>query len=171
MLDARGPLRPSAMAELLAVRKPTITDSVAALERKDLVRRDADPVDARAQLVSLTGRGRREGRSLDGASALLATAADALGRTERDAFFGSLLKMIHALEERGDVPRSSMCASCTQFRPHAHDDAAAPHHCALLDAPLGWGDLRIECAEHEPIADDTDRASVWSRFVGGRAAD
>jgi hypothetical protein len=42
--------------------------------------------------------------------------------------------------------------TCRFFRRDAHPDSARPHHCALLDAPIGSGELRVDCAEHEPRA-------------------
>ena len=52
-----GGLRMSAIAANLGVRTPTATQSVDRLVKAGLVQRQADPVDARAVLVSLTDRG------------------------------------------------------------------------------------------------------------------
>ncbi|WP_134428272.1 MarR family winged helix-turn-helix transcriptional regulator [Mycobacterium ulcerans] len=50
---------PSAIAERIAVRRPTVTGIVNGLESAGLVRRSADPTSRRNQLVELTERGRR----------------------------------------------------------------------------------------------------------------
>jgi hypothetical protein len=42
--------------------------------------------------------------------------------------------------------------TCRFFRRDAHANSTRPHHCALADAPIGSGELRIDCAEHEPRA-------------------
>ena len=50
---------PSALAERIAVRRPTVTGIVDGLENVGLVRRCADPANRRNQLVVLTEEGRR----------------------------------------------------------------------------------------------------------------
>lgn len=57
-----GPLRMSALAERLGVSVATASRTVDALVAKELVKRDADPEDARAVKVCATARGKREQR-------------------------------------------------------------------------------------------------------------
>ena len=54
----QGPLRSSALAELVHAGPSTISRHVAELLRRDLVRREADPVDGRASLLAVTEQGR-----------------------------------------------------------------------------------------------------------------
>jgi DNA-binding MarR family transcriptional regulator len=56
-LRDRGPQRITALAEAEAVAQPTMTTLVGRLERAGLVERSADPVDARAVLVTITAEG------------------------------------------------------------------------------------------------------------------
>jgi DNA-binding MarR family transcriptional regulator len=57
-----GPLRMGALADRLGVTVATASRTVDALVAAGLVRRDADPLDARAVRVVATARGRREFR-------------------------------------------------------------------------------------------------------------
>ncbi|WP_270935567.1 MarR family winged helix-turn-helix transcriptional regulator, partial [Falsiroseomonas oryzae] len=57
LVAARPALRVSEVAEQLAVTRPTASDTVAALERKRLLRRQPDPRDARASGLVLTEAG------------------------------------------------------------------------------------------------------------------
>lgn len=57
-LEADGPTRVSDLARLEGVSQPGMTGLVNRLETEGLVRRSADPTDARAALVELTGAGR-----------------------------------------------------------------------------------------------------------------
>jgi DNA-binding MarR family transcriptional regulator len=57
-----GPLRMGGLAEKLGVTVATASRTVDALAARDLVRREADPVDARAVRVVATTVGRREHR-------------------------------------------------------------------------------------------------------------
>jgi DNA-binding MarR family transcriptional regulator len=57
-LNADGPARISDLARLESVSQPAMTGLVNRLETEGLVRRSADPTDARAALVELTDSGR-----------------------------------------------------------------------------------------------------------------
>jgi DNA-binding MarR family transcriptional regulator len=59
LLMRHGPLAPSVLAAHEGVRQQTLTRLLAELERAGLVRRDADPGDARRTLLSLTREGAR----------------------------------------------------------------------------------------------------------------
>lgn len=56
--EAGRPLRMSALAEAEGVQLPSMTNVVTRMRRAGLVRRDPDPDDGRATLVSLTDEGR-----------------------------------------------------------------------------------------------------------------
>lgn len=144
--------RPSELADRLAVRLPTISDSVRVLVDKGLVERLRDAEDARATRLVLTEVGRTEARKAAGFSDFLASAVEAMSAPEQEVFLNGMLKMIRTLEERGQIPLSSMCVTCTHFRPNAHPHQDRPHHCAFVDAPLGARHLRLECREHEAAA-------------------
>jgi DNA-binding MarR family transcriptional regulator len=59
VIQAHGPLRAGAIAQQLHVGPPVVSRQLADLEAQGMVRRSADPADGRAELVSLTARGRR----------------------------------------------------------------------------------------------------------------
>jgi DNA-binding MarR family transcriptional regulator len=92
-LEAVGAQRVSRIAEYQRIGVPALTPRIKELEAAGVIRRDVDPVDARASLISLTDSGRatvariREARCGILAEALhdmdpevIATAADALTR-------------------------------------------------------------------------------------------
>jgi DNA-binding MarR family transcriptional regulator len=57
--EAGDGIRPGDLAERLGVDAPTVTRRVQQLESRGLLRRAADPLDKRAQLVQLTATGSR----------------------------------------------------------------------------------------------------------------
>lgn len=139
-------LRVGAIAERLHVTQPTASDALAALERKSLVERRADPADGRAALMRLTRRGRALARrwppSFD-------AVVQALSPRDRAALMGIALRAIDKLQREGAISRQRMCLSCRYFAPNAHPGQTRPHHCRLIDAALSEGDLRADCPEHE----------------------
>jgi len=57
LLERNGPRRSSEIAEVFGQSPRTVTEAIDALEREGLVRRDPDPEDRRAKLVSVTPEG------------------------------------------------------------------------------------------------------------------
>ncbi|MFD9942709.1 MarR family winged helix-turn-helix transcriptional regulator [Nonomuraea sp. NPDC059023] len=139
----------SALAAEFDVTSPTLSDAVAALERKGLVARSPGP-DGRRRLLSLTDGGQEVARQLAPWDGPLLEAFARLPDADRATTLHSLLRVIADLQRRGVVSVVRTCTTCRFFESHAHADPAAPHHCHLLRAPLALADLRIDCHEHEP---------------------
>jgi DNA-binding MarR family transcriptional regulator len=161
---ARG-ARVSEVAKALAVSTATASESTDALVRKGLVRKARLPEDGRARLLLLTSSGRREADRLAGWPEFLLKAVRALPEPEQASFLRVLLKTIRELQEAGRIPVSRMCVTCAYFRPYAHPDPRAPHHCAFVDAPFGDGQLRVDCPDHTP-AEAGQEEENWRRFAG-----
>jgi DNA-binding MarR family transcriptional regulator len=53
-----GPLTPSELAEIERVKRPTMTRTLACLEREGLIERTPDPTDGRSALVAVNDAGR-----------------------------------------------------------------------------------------------------------------
>lgn len=163
LTTARRGLKPSVIAERLAVSAPTISDSVKTLTAKGFVERRADEQDARVSLVVLTPKGKLEARAAAGWPDFLAGAVEVLGDAEQEAFWRGLVKMIATLQREQQIPISQMCLTCRHFRPNAHRDASLPHHCAFIDAPMGARHLRLECSDHDE-APPPELEAAWSAF-------
>ncbi|MCS6799904.1 MAG: MarR family winged helix-turn-helix transcriptional regulator [Myxococcota bacterium] len=153
-LARQGPAGVGDLAATLAVRPPTVSDSLDALERRGLLRRTTDDEDARRVVVRLTVRGRRLAAELALWPDLLAGAVSRLSRADREALLRVLLTIVAELVARGVVYEARMCTTCDYFRPFAHRGWPAPHHCALLDAPLADAALRLDCPDHRPLDRD-----------------
>lgn len=149
LLGSTGPLRLSQLAEGLGVTAATASDAVQALVAKGLVRKERSREDARALAVSLTSAGREEAARAASWPDFLLSAIDELSAAEKEVFLEGLIKMIRALQERGQIPVARMCVTCRFFRPNAHPDPDRPHHCAFVNAPFGGRSLRIDCPDHQ----------------------
>ena len=144
--------RVGALAAALDVRQPTISDAVAALERKGLLERRPDAGDARAATLALTAQGRAVSDQLGAWDERARAELGRLPRQARQASLTLLLDLIAALQAAGVVGVARTCPTCRFFRFQARPGAARPHRCALLDMPLGPSDLRLDCPEHEQSA-------------------
>jgi DNA-binding MarR family transcriptional regulator len=144
--------RVGALAAALDVRQPTISDAVAALERKGLIERHPDAGDARAAALVLTAQGRAVGGRIGAWDERARAELRRLPRQARQASLTLLLDLIAGLQEAGVVGVARTCPTCRFFRFQVRPGTARPHRCALLDMPLGPGDLRLDCPEHEQSA-------------------
>jgi hypothetical protein len=98
---------------------------------------------------------------------VLLAAVDALDPAEQAVFLRALTRIIRELQERGEITVARMCASCRFFRPDVHADRARPHHCAFVDAPFGDRELRLDCADQEPL-EPAEAAALWAAFDRSR---
>lgn len=162
-IAARGPLRVGELAAELGVRQPTLSDAAAALLRKGLLERRPDPADGRAARLHLTAPGRELAEAARAPAPDLLAALATLPARDRAAMQRGLVGLIRALQFARVIPVQRLCVTCAHFRPHAHDDANAPHHCAFVDAAFGDAALRIDCGDHEDAAEE-DLAPLWARF-------
>lgn len=153
------------IAAHLVVSQPTVTDSVAALERKGLIERRIQKGDRRGVNLVLTEAGRAlldEGCSSVGNARI---ALEQLGEREKGELLVTVIKLIKSLQDLNAIPVQRMCASCHYFLPFAHPDNK-PHHCNYVDAAFGQPDLRIDCRDHV-TADPPSRAATWNAFERG----
>lgn len=161
--------RVSAIARHIGVSQPTATDSIVSLEKKGLAARHSDPRDLRAVGVAPTDAGRALAEEIDAQTTATDRALAALSQAEQREFLGLLVKLIRNLQIEGAIAPQRMCVTCRSFRPYAHKDASAPHHCAYVDAPLRADSARLDCPEHEALSADQQEA-VWKVYVEGPAA-
>jgi hypothetical protein len=141
------------LAQEFNLTPATMSDAVDALEEKGLVVRRPWPEDGRVVTLRLTAQGRRHAEKLSRWSEELHNQLAHFPTEEKERALGFLLKFIEALYRAGIITVARVCLTCRFFRPHAHPDSPAPHHCALLDKPLAEGDLRVDCPEHEFVPD------------------
>ncbi|MCA9632233.1 MAG: winged helix-turn-helix transcriptional regulator [Myxococcales bacterium] len=163
-LVGEGPLTGSELSKRLGVTLPTVSDSVKVLAAKQLLVKKPDPRHPRASLLEPTKQGAALGKSARSWPEFMAEAVGELSNEERSVFLSGVVKMIRQLQERGQVPLSGMCVTCTHFRPHVRQ-GKTPHHCALVDAPLAADQLRLDCPDQE-LAPESQREEAWRRFQG-----
>jgi DNA-binding MarR family transcriptional regulator len=99
-LSRGGPLRMGSLGRRLGVTPSTLSRNVERLEAGDLVRREADPADARSSCVSLTPKGEEAARELERQE--LAFAQQVLERVpagRRDAVSSAFHDLLVAVRE------------------------------------------------------------------------
>ncbi len=160
----RRELRVGELAQELNVTAGTISAAVSTLLEKGLVRKYSDPEEHRAVMVKLTRKGVKAAERAEGWSArVLEPAVEQLDPQESATLLASLIKLIQSLERLGLIAPARMCVTCRYFEPGA-GRGHRPHYCHLLKAPIGSGQLQIDCPEHER-APKTRLEELWRSFT------
>jgi DNA-binding MarR family transcriptional regulator len=155
------------LAEALAVTAATTSDAVKSLEQKGFVTKTRSSENARALSITLTDAGRAEAaRSAEWPDVLLESVS-VLSSDEQAVFLRALVKMLGSLQEREQIPVSSMCITCRFFQPNAHSNPNKPHHCDFVNAAFGDASLRLECNDHDPATPE-QAARAWHVFTSAR---
>lgn len=166
LLHSRAPqgVRLSWVARQLSISAASASDSVTALVAKGLVRKVRALDDGRATDLHLSEEGRQVAERIAGATSFADVAVAALPPQVQEQLLGGLLQVIGQLQKTERFPELRACLSCKHFQPNRHADAAAPHHCGLVDKPLPVAMLRIDCPDHAP-ADPAQQVKNWQALV------
>ncbi len=165
--DTAG-IRVKEIAAHLGVSQPTATDSIAALERKNLVHKTVAADDARAVGVRISDQGHEMLKAIGIAASATETALAMLAPAEQADLLLLLIKLVRGLQLAGSIPVQRLCVTCRHFRPNIYSDADQPHHCAFVNAAFGDRHLRLDCGDHEQ-ADPATQAATWTAFDTGSA--
>ncbi len=139
--------RVGTLAAELGVSSPTLSDAVASLEAKGLLRRTPDPDDGRASILTLTPEGRRLAADADAALGPILDAARAVAPTRRGAALEAILEMIASLYRAGLISVDESCLTCDHY-----EAGPAGPSCALLGIALRPENLRVRCPDHVPVS-------------------
>lgn len=141
-------MRLSDVAKNLSVTAATASDAVTSLVEKEFVQKTRSPQDGRAIAITLTPEGHQAAAQTFSWSDFLLTTMDELSDEEQVIFLRGLIKIIRKLQEQGQISVARMCVTCAFFRPNRYANSNRPHHCALVNAPFGDRNLRLNCPEY-----------------------
>lgn len=141
-----------ALAAELGVNRVTACLTIQVLARKKLVRKERRKRVLDKLYVRLTRKGRDEAEHASRWSDFLVPVIEMLPRAQQVELHRALVRLILALQERKEIAVNRMCVTCRFFRPYVHENLDAPHHCELVDAPFGDGQIRLSCPDHQQAA-------------------
>ena len=143
--------RVSQLAREFDLTQATVSDAVASLETKGLLRREQWPEDQRVVTLRLTPEGDELATSLSNWADPIREHVEGFSQGERETAMGFLMELAGSLQRSGLITVARMCVTCRFFRRDVRPGEASPHHCGLLNVPLGGSDLRVDCPEHEAL--------------------
>nr|WP_240940376.1 MarR family winged helix-turn-helix transcriptional regulator [Planosporangium flavigriseum] len=138
----------NALAAELGMPVPAAQAALSGLHREGLVTMEPSPPDD--VRVELTECGRAHTPEfLEWAAAVL-TELSKLGDDDQRRLLQAVTDQIIGAQRRGQIPITKMCVTCRHFEPYAHPGTPEPHHCHLVDTPLGYRELRLRGPQHSP---------------------
>ncbi|GBD05818.1 Multiple antibiotic resistance protein MarR [bacterium HR20] len=143
-------LTPTSLAAELNVTAPTMSDTLAALERKGFIERKPNPEDRRGVVVLLTPHGERVLERIRAWDTPLRNALERMPLPQRELGYEALLQLLKQLYQLGVITMPRMCLTCRWLR-YDERSVTTPYFCQLLNLELAPLDLRVECPEHEHV--------------------
>ncbi len=147
-IDVRNSASVSQLAEQLKVSKPTISDAVASLLTKKLVKKVMVAEDARGYHLTLTPTGHTETSNIFNYATPFLETLNSLNNKQKEAFWDALLHLLKTMQEQGLIPPQRMCFSCQYFEQNKDRDR---YYCKLMKIALSLELLRVDCNEHKQV--------------------
>lgn len=137
----------SYLANEFNMTKATISDTIKALEQKELISKEYESHDSRSYIIHLTAKGKEIVNRTAGFTNDVRRPIENLPDADKESMLNSLLNIISHLNQTGVITIQRMCSTCT----HYQNNTDGTHYCNLLNQTLLNNDLRIDCPEHEII--------------------
>jgi DNA-binding MarR family transcriptional regulator len=134
----------SHLAKEFNVTKPTISDAIKVLVKKELIFKDFSPTDQRSYTIQLTKAGKEIVAQTEDFASPLKTQVDALETAQLDDFFNTLSSLIYKLNQSELLTVQRTCYACRFYQKNDQND-----YCNLLEAILKKQDIRLDCPEFE----------------------
>jgi DNA-binding MarR family transcriptional regulator len=137
-LNREGPLRLGSLGRRLGVTPSTLSRNVERLEAGDLVRRQADPEDARSSHISLTEKGQAAARDLERQELTFARQIlERLPLERREAVSSAFHDLLVAVREATEVCCPGAYEHLMEGLPGSERDEGASASCGCGPQPCG----------------------------------
>lgn len=137
----------SYLADEFNMSRATISDTVKSLELKAYITKETEHTDSRSYIIHLTEKGKTIAMQHANFTDALHAPLDTLPEIEKEQLMLSLFHIIQHLNRSGVITIQRMCMTCTHYETSR---GGKTHYCKLLNIPLKYTDLRIDCPEHTP---------------------
>ncbi|QDE26568.1 MarR family winged helix-turn-helix transcriptional regulator [Paremcibacter congregatus] len=135
---------PMAVTEYLGQTKGTVSQTIKILEKKELVRKEADQNDKRMTHLKVTKQG-RDFIDANLPTDMFVTACQNLSETQQAEIDAALDLLLTTMIRSNHMKSFGVCSSC-QFNLKRGEGA---YFCDLVKAPLTRDDTKLICREHD----------------------
>lgn len=130
------------LAKEFGVSKASISESVSALQRKQLISKSVESGN-RNTVIATTPLGQLAAIEAGAYTNLLALSINNLPPANKENLFKAIHQLVFALYTNGALPVQRMCFNCGNYILQNGD-----HYCTLLKTTLATTALEIDCPDH-----------------------
>lgn len=134
----------SYLAQEFNVTKPTISDAVKALLKKELIQKKTASTDSRSYAISLTQNGETLLLQIEDFALPIKNQLEHIDQAEVKQLYHTITKLIHGLNKSGILNIQRNCHSCAFY-----EKKGKGHYCNFLKQPLENHEIRLDCPEYE----------------------
>ena len=134
----------SYLAKEFNVTKPTISDAVRILDKKQLILKDYSSTDSRSYSIHLSQLGQQTVSETYDFANPLKQQVDKFKDEELEDIFKTLSELIYKLNQNGTLTIQRTCFGCKYYQKQGHAD-----YCGLLEKELLNKEIRLDCPEFQ----------------------
>ncbi len=134
----------SHLAKEFNVTKPTISDAVKVLLKKELIKKVFSSSDSRSYAIELSNSGKGIVDETENFAAPLEHQLDGIKVDDLESTFKTLSELIYKLNRIGILSVQRTCYACKFYKKNKQQ-----HFCNLLEKELQNSEIRIDCPEFE----------------------
>ena len=134
----------SHLAKEFNITKPTISDAVKILDKKQMIIKDYSSSDSRSYTMQLSALGKEIILQTNDLASPLKSQIDTLEKIDLDTIFKTLSELIYKLNRNGILSVQRTCFGCKFYQKNETSD-----YCNLLNKQLFNNDIRLDCPEFE----------------------
>ncbi len=134
----------SQLAKEFNVTKPTISDAVKTLEKKELIDKNKTSTDSRSYYIVLTSKGQDLVSKTENFANPIKKQLENFDIPEQESLFKSISSLIYKLNRTGILSVQRTCYACKFYEKGEKTD-----YCNLIQTDLKSTDIRLDCPEFE----------------------
>jgi DNA-binding MarR family transcriptional regulator len=136
----------SYLAKEFNLTKPTISDAIKALEKKEMIIKDYSSSDNRSYTIFLSDLGKNAVFNNKNFTNPILTEIENISSQKQEDLFETMSSLIYSLNKKGILTVQRTCFACKFYSKNNNQ-----HHCNLLKKELSSADIRLDCNEFENI--------------------
>jgi len=134
----------SHLAKEFNVTKPTVSDAIRILYKKELVEKTRSTTDSRSYTIFPSPKGKTLLQDLETYALPFQNELDRLEDSDLQTLYSSLTQLIFQLNRAGILTVQRTCYGCKFY-----EKTSDAHYCHLLKQRLVDRDIRLDCPEYE----------------------
>lgn len=134
----------SYLAKEFNLTKPTISDAVRVLLKKELIEKDFSSSDSRSYTIILSDKGKDIVLKTEDYIHPLEKEVNSTSEKTQENLFATVSSLIFQLNKKGILTVQRTCFGCKYYKKTSQN-----HFCNLLQKPLQSSKIRLDCNEFE----------------------